>query len=75
MEVPAGFLAQMDREHAMYNTVLNALVETYQEFRTESDESKAFFELLTAMPQLENWKLMTVLCMAVQRIAGSTPCV
>lgn len=69
-DIDPAVLAQMDREHALWDGKVTELVAAYREFKVDQpDTSKAFFELMEGIADVDSWKLMATLACAVQRLA------
>lgn len=71
MSIDPAKLAQMDREKALWDSKLNELLDAYKHFREQSnDATVAYFDLMEALSEVDDWKLMATLAAAVLRLAS-----
>jgi len=62
-------LAQMDREKTLWDGKLDELIQAHGELKAVAmDSVVAYFELMEAMRDMDDWKMRATLAAAVERL-------
>ncbi len=64
----SAYLAEGDREKALWDDKLNQLTAAYEDLTSRHDGTVAWVALMDAIDDVEQWKLKAMLATAVHRL-------